>query len=350
MGFGVLRKTIGPQRMANVLGPAVTENNRDGYACPMCSQPMTAVSMDADGDRLSLDLCQPCGFVWFDVAEYEAIPPAPPPAHVLGEVDQTKMTSEAREKLAMIQIQEIAEQARAQDPTPDEGWKSIPGILGFPIEIDAPPSTRISWMTYLFSAVIVAISLAAFTNLQPTINAYGLIPVEVGRDYGLTLFTSFFLHVGWIHLIGNMYFLVVFGRTVENNLGPWLWLLLILLAALTGDFLHVLGNLHSSTPCVGASGGISGILAYYALRFPKMRLAMILYYRWVQFPAWTAFVVWVVLQLLGAFEQHYGLSNVASLAHLGGCIPGIFFYLLWGKRNAFSQGDASKSLLQVKVK
>jgi len=81
-----------------------------------------------------------------------------------------------------------------------------------------------------------------------------------------------------------------------------------------------------------------------------MRLATIFYYRWIQFPAWAAFIVWVGFQLLGAFKQHYGLSHVASLAHLGGCIPGILFYLIWGRPNASLQTDTSSNLLQVKVK
>ena len=87
------------------------------------------------------------------------------------------------------------------------------------------------------------------------------------------------------------------------------------------------------TPCIGASGGISGLLAYYALRFPKMRLGMLFYWRWIQFPAWGAFVLWILTAILWRCYRNITASvDVAALAHLGGVIPGIVFWWLWQKR------------------
>jgi membrane associated rhomboid family serine protease len=349
MGFGVLRKTIGPQRMAEVVGQAVTASNRDGCDCPMCSRAMTIATLELEDQTITLDLCQSCGFIWFDAAEYEAIPSGPPPPHVLGEINPSKMTPEAREKLAMAEVKRIADEARAQDASPDEDWKSLPAIFGMPVELDAPPLLRTPWATCLLSLIIAVVSLAAFPHLDSIIDQFGLIPEECWRDHGLTLITSFFLHAGFLHLFGNLYFLMVFGRSVENDLGPWRWLLLVLAADQTGNFLHILGNYHAMTPCIGASGGISGLLAYYALRFPKMRLGMLFYWRWIQFPASFAFVLWVLLQIYGAISQHYGLSNVASLAHLGGVIPGILFWLIWRKRLTPTTDSGTINPIQVKI-
>ena len=349
MGFGVLRKTIGPKRMAEVVAQAVTAPNRDGCHCPMCSRAMTIATLNVDDQAITLDLCQPCGFVWFDAAEYEAIPAGPPPPHVLGEIDPSRMTPEAREKLALMQVERIAEEARAQDASPDEDWKAVPAMFGLPVELDAPPATRTPWATYLLSLLIAVVSLASFSHLDFIVDRFGLIPEECWRDHGLTLVSSFFLHAGFLHLFGNLYFLIVFGRSVENDLGPWRWLFLIFAADQTGNALHILGNYHDMTPCIGASGGISGLLAYYALRFPKMRLGMLFYWRWIQFPAWTAFAFWIVLQIYGAVSQHYGYSHVAALAHLGGVIPGIIFWRIWQNRRTSNPSDGPVNPLQIKI-
>ncbi len=350
MGFGVLRKTIGPVRMAEVVAQAVAAPNRDGCFCPMCSRKMTIATLNVEDQAITLDLCQPCGFIWFDAGEYEAIPAAPPPPHVLGEIDFKKMSPEAREKLALAEVARIAEEARAQDASPDESWKAVPAMFGLPVELDAPPSTHTPLATYLLSLIIAVASLAAFAHLESIVERFGLIPEDCWREHGLTFLTSFFLHAGLLHLFGNLYFLIVFGRSVENDLGPWRWLLLIFAADQTGNLLHILGNYHDMTPCIGASGGISGLLAYYALRFPKMRLSMLFYWRWIQFPAWNAFVFWIALQMYGAVRQHYGYSQVAALAHLGGVLPGILFWWIWQKRIPIPTGVNSFNPIQVKIK
>jgi membrane associated rhomboid family serine protease len=104
-------------------------------------------------------------------------------------------------------------------------------------------------------------------------------------------------------------------------------------AALFGTLLHVAGNPHSMAPCIGASGGISGVIAYYALRFPRARLGILFgygfYLRWIHFPAYGGLLVWIVLQLLLAFEQKLGVSDVAAFAHLGGAAVGVAAWLLW---------------------
>ncbi len=344
MGFGVLRKSIGPQRLAEVIGQLVTTPNRDGCPCPICSRIMTLATLNVDQNAIPLDLCQPCGFAWFDANEYEAIPAAPPPPHVLGEIDPAKMTPEAREKLALVEVERLAEVARTQDASPDADWKAVPAMFGMPVELDGPPAMRTPWATYLLSLLIAVVSLSAFIHLDSVIDRFGLIPEECWRDHGLTLITSFFLHASLIHLFGNLYFLIVFGRSVENDVGPWRWLLLIFAADQTGNLLHILGNYHDTTPCIGASGGISGLLAYYALRFPKMRLGMLFYWRWIQFPASGAFVLWIGLQIYGAISQHYGYSNVAALAHLGGVIPGVVFWWISQKHRTVSNSVLSTSL------
>lgn len=125
----------------------------------------------------------------------------------------------------------------------------------------------------------------------------------------------------------------LWGPKVEDDLGQWRFAALLALAALAGDILHILGDPRSTVPCIGASGGISGIIAFYALRFPSARLGIMLRYflifRWIQFPAWAGFVAWLVLQIILAIEQVQGVTNVSALAHLGGCLVGVGAWGLW---------------------
>jgi membrane associated rhomboid family serine protease len=132
-----------------------------------------------------------------------------------------------------------------------------------------------------------------------------------------------------------MYFFLIFGDNVEDVLGKWRFLALLLAADLAGNLLHILGAASSTIPCVGASGGISGIIAYYALKFPHARLGFLfrfyLLFKWVHMPAYAMFILWVGLQFVGTFMQLSGFSNVSALAHLGGAVMGLVFWVLTRK-------------------
>ncbi len=131
---------------------------------------------------------------------------------------------------------------------------------------------------------------------------------------GLTFATNFFLHGGLVALDWKTCIsLLIFGDNVEDDLGRWRYALLIAVSALVGDVCHVLGNLHgahSMIPSIGASGGISGVIVFYALRFPHAQLGMMLrygfYFRWIRFPAYVAMLFWFLLQLFYAFEEQMG--------------------------------------------
>jgi membrane associated rhomboid family serine protease len=136
------------------------------------------------------------------------------------------------------------------------------------------------------------------------------------------------------HLIGNLYFLIVFGSHVEDYIGTWRWLLLLLAATLVGDASLIFLTPQSTIPCIGASGGISGLLAFYALRFPHARLGLWFGHSISSFPAWGAILFWLLFQLLGAYQKIAGYGQVASLAHLGGALAGFLFWLAWRKLDA----------------
>ncbi len=261
-----------------------------------------------------------------------------------------ELPQKAREMLAIAEVERLAKEAEDSDfdsAPPDESWKQIAAFLGVPVEFDTVPHTRRPWATWLLGTVIIAASLFAFTRLHEIVTEFGLIPAEAMRLHGLTFVTSFFLHAGIIHLVGNMYFLFVFGDDVENFLRPLRYLLLIALAAFVGDLAHIALDPRSQTPCIGASGGIAGAITFYALNFPRVRLGFLMrwgfvWFRWIRLPAWSVFVLWIFFQLIGALEQKAGISSVSSAAHLGGAAVGIIAWLLWRKEKPNDEGRMTK--------
>jgi membrane associated rhomboid family serine protease len=141
-------------------------------------------------------------------------------------------------------------------------------------------------------------------------------------------------------LLGNLYFFITFGDNVEDYLGHKRFALLLVAATLTGAALHIAINPSSDIPCVGASGGISGLIAFYAFRFPEARLGWLfrmgLYFRWIRIPAWGWFGIWMLFQALGLILQVSGLSRVSAAAHLGGVLAGVLFWALWRKSDPAS--------------
>jgi len=135
-----------------------------------------------------------------------------------------------------------------------------------------------------------------------------------------------------------MYFLLAFGHAVENFLRPLRYLALIALAAFIGDLAHIALDPRSQIPCIGASGGIAGVITFYALNFPRMRLAFLMrwgfiWFRWIRLPAWFVFVLWILFQIIGTLEQKAGMSSVSSAAHLGGAAVGLAAWFVWRKSN-----------------
>jgi len=133
-----------------------------------------------------------------------------------------------------------------------------------------------------------------------------------------------------------MYFLLVFGDNVEDFLRPLRYLTLIALAAFIGDLAHIAVDPQSQIPCIGASGGIAGVITFYLLNFPLVRLEFLMrwgfvWFRWIRLPAWSVFILWIFFQLIGALEQKAGMSSVSSFAHLGGAAVGVVAWLIWRK-------------------
>jgi membrane associated rhomboid family serine protease len=199
-----------------------------------------------------------------------------------------------------------------------------------------------SYGTPAVTIAIIAINVSVFLfeiSLDPYsrnhfIGVYGAIPDR------LTLFslvTSMFLHGGWMHLIGNMWFLWVFGDNIEEILGRGKYLLFYLACGVVAAMTHVFLNPLSRVPMVGASGAIAGVMGAYVVKFPRSSITtlipIVVFFTTVEVPAYLMLLYWFVLQLFGGWGTigHSHLSaggGTAWFAHVGGFLAGVLLILI----------------------
>lgn len=329
----VLRKDATSEFLKNLLIAAREHGARSTRQCPHCGRLMTRCSLSAPQGPLELDYCRLCNQVWFDPTEYQSIPHAPPPD------TSRELSPRSREALAIYRLESQKESAAPIDAqAPDSLWHCIPAVLGLPAEFNDTPVARRPWVTWALSAAmaVLLVLLLATDRLETAISRFGFIPDQWYRDGCFTLLTSFLLHAGVWHAVGNLYFFMVFGDNVEDHLGVGRFLLLLLASHLAGLLVHAVGDPRGGIPLIGASGGIAGVLAYYAVTFPRAKVGFVFWYwffRWVRISAPLALALFVGVQLLGAWQQRAGLTAVSSLGHLGGLGVGLMGGL-WGRLSA----------------
>lgn len=320
-----IRRFTGDRFIAGLLRQIRNTTSFGHRNCPFCTRPMRQFFLAEP--PIQVDACKECNSVWFEANKFEVLP-----ENALESVNEMQMR--AAEAIGMHRIEQMREQ-EYKNEAPEEGWKTVAAFCGFPIEKDTDTLESLPWATWILSGVIALISIAAFFDLQAAVNTFGFIPAHALRYGGFTMLTSFFLHGGIFHLLGNLYFLLIFGDNVEDKLGWKKYLLLILGATIAGDCVHWMVESRSFEPCVGASGGISAALVFYALQFPRAKLGFLFFFywrlNWVYIPAWVALALWLLMQTFGVFMQLKGFSHVAATAHLGGSALGFLLWLWWRK-------------------
>ena len=168
----------------------------------------------------------------------------------------------------------------------------------------------------------------------------GLVCVtDPGRE-PLHVFTSMFLHGSWMHLLGNMWFLWLFGNNIEDSTTRPRFLIFYLLCGIAAALAQVYADPQSAVPMVGASGAISGVMGAYLVLFPRVRVFTLIplgfYATTVALPAWAMLIYWTVLQVAGGISSTFreeGGGGVAFWAHLGGLVAGIVLIKLFERRD-----------------
>lgn len=179
---------------------------------------------------------------------------------------------------------------------------------------------------------------------------FGGIPsnTEISLGYGVTcslggfppwatLLTSMFMHGGWLHLIGNVWFLWVFGNNIEDSTGHLRFLVFYLLCGVIAALAQAMADPLSALPMVGASGAISGVMGGYIVLYPRVRVHMlvflVIFITRIVIPAWMMLGYWFLLQLLSSVPRVASeTGGIAFLAHAGGFVAGMLLVLLFRNR------------------
>ncbi|WP_071674169.1 rhomboid family intramembrane serine protease [Nioella nitratireducens] len=214
----------------------------------------------------------------------------------------------------------------------------------FPLR-DHNPSERTPFVTWALIAVNVVVFLSYFPSiggsdrlLMAFYSDWALVPAEVSHGIEMrTIVTSMFLHGGWMHIIGNMLFLWIFGDNLEDQLGHVGFLLFYLVCGVAAAMGQVLADPTSTVPMVGASGAIAGVMGGYLLMFPKARVDLLfilfVFIRVVTVPAWLMLGLWFGMQLANGASSVGAGGGVAYWAHIGGFVAGVILILpAWLRR------------------
>ena len=201
---------------------------------------------------------------------------------------------------------------------------------------DTIPSSTVPFVTYLLIAANVSVAFyqtsLGSAAVEPFVYTYGLVPrlFVTGHGHGLaSLVTSMFLHGNWVHLIGNMLYLHIFGDNVEDRLGHARFLAMYLVTGLIAGIAQIVVDPHSPLPIVGASGAIAGVTGAYFIFFPRARIVTLvpifLFFQVVQIPAVFFLVFWFAFQLMAGLGSlgAQTAGGVAFWAHIGGFVGGM---------------------------
>jgi membrane associated rhomboid family serine protease len=208
-----------------------------------------------------------------------------------------------------------------------------------PIGDDNSAERTFPIVNYLLIAVNILVFLVELAAGDAFVNRWAFVPsrflANPAADFP-TLFTSMFMHGGWLHIGGNMLYLWIFGDNVEDRLGHLKYLIFYLLCGLAATFTQLFFTLNSDIPNLGASGAIAGVLGAYILWFPRSRVRVLQGSWIIPLPALIVIGFWFVIQLfsgIGSIASAGTTGGVAFMAHVGGFIGGLILaFILGGRR------------------
>ena len=213
-------------------------------------------------------------------------------------------------------------------------------LTHLPIEVENP-ARGTPWAVYGLCALLVGMYILSVEGVLFA-REWAMVAGQLVREpiHAYTLFTHAFFHADWFHLLGNLYFLYVFGDNVEHLFGRRRFLLLFVGGALVGGVLQALLSRASAAPVIGASGAIAGVTAAYLWIFPRARLLQTIPFIYIQvkIPAWVYLGVWIGFQAVMAFFSD--AIQFAWFSHLGGFLHGLVltpWVLRWRRKQVAAQ-------------
>ena len=202
----------------------------------------------------------------------------------------------------------------------------------FPIGDDNSGRRTVPVVTFALIAINILFFLVELNGGEPFIEQWSVVPRRLianpGSDFP-TVFTSMFMHAGWLHLLGNMLYLWIFGDNVEDNFGHLKFLTFYLLCGIAATFAQLVFSVGSNVPNLGASGAIAGVLGAYILMFPKGQVRVLMGTGVIPLPALVVIGLWIVLQFISGVGSIANTSGVAYMAHIGGFLAGVVLTFLF---------------------
>jgi hypothetical protein len=225
----------------------------------------------------------------------------------------------------------------------------------FPIR-DTIPSKNYPIVTYsliVVNIICFLIQISQGRHFDQFAYMYGLVPArytvpEIAAYFTFSeqvfaLFSFMFLHGGFMHILGNMWFLYIFGDNVEDRLGHFRYFLFYILCGLLSGLTHFFLNLYSSLPTIGASGAIAGVMGAYFILHPTSKILtlvpILIIPLFFEIPAFYFIGIWFILQFINATASHGEVSGIAWWAHIGGFVFGIILLKVF---SAFPSTGISK--------
>jgi len=202
----------------------------------------------------------------------------------------------------------------------------------FPIGDDNSGRRTVPVVTFALIAINILFFFVELSGGEPFIEQWSVVPRRLianpGSDFP-TVFTSMFMHAGWLHLLGNMLYLWIFGDNVEDNFGHIKFLIFYLLCGIAATFAQLVFSVGSNVPNLGASGAIAGVLGAYILMFPKGQVRVLMGRGVIPVPALVVIGMWIVLQFISGVGSIANTSGVAYMAHIGGFLAGVVLTFLF---------------------
>lgn len=316
--------------------------------CPACNKPMRPITEPQWLGGFEIEVCTTCQLIWFDPDENVDVPH--PEDLLTPQGDSTRHSDVGK---ALVDIsQRKADREDRRDAIVYDGprdlHKRLLGFLMLPVKDDDEATPEKWWVTG--GLVVLMMLLQWLVTSSEVISEFGFYPGDPLKNYGLNVLSSVVLHGGWVHLLGNLYFFLLFSADVEGFMGSLKYAGLLILLAVGGDVVLCALSGAPQLPHVGLSGVIMGLMVVYAFIHPHHRFAYLVpsvhtltfsggHARiwgksWIRVPFWVVVLFYVAFNLLDYFlYESSGVSAVSYSGHLGGALIGFIYAILFISRS-----------------
>jgi len=288
--------------------------NEPDKLCPRCNKTLQKFNYAYDSN-IFLDKCPLCQGIWLDGGEAESI------ARYLK--DDPRVTQIYKEFVKSDEdLNDLVELGKTLKEAINPAFLWLPKIV-IPL-YDDNPRQRFPLVTLLIVLLNILIYITCALQRKDArlfIERFALVPKHF---FGIGLFTSMFLHSGLIHLLGNMFFLWIFGDNVEDRFTRGGYLIFYLMCGLAASALFSIMHSEATLTAIGASGAISGIMGAYFVFYPKVKIKTFFIYKIIRVPVYIYLGAWFLLQLLYAsiYRSLGFIGGIAWFAHIGGFVFG----------------------------